>query len=92
MNLLVGKFSIFRNTESLKKRLGQFPEKLKIAIKSDPEFLQLSEKSYIGVVCGTKFPEKLRELSKSEGFIVVFPGGNRYKVEIPEELSKYRKL
>ncbi|RIA88512.1 hypothetical protein C1645_826242 [Glomus cerebriforme] len=70
---------------------SEFPEKLKIAIESDQEFLELSGKSYIGFVCSTKFPEKLRDLSKSKGFIAVFPSGNRYKVEIPEKLSTLMK-
>ncbi|PKC06149.1 hypothetical protein RhiirA5_419972 [Rhizophagus irregularis] len=75
--------------ESFTKRLSEFPKKLKIAIESDQEFLQLSGKSYVGVICGTKF---LEEFSKTKGFIVVYPSGDRHRVEIPGELSKTRKL
>ncbi|CAG8750607.1 14367_t:CDS:1, partial [Rhizophagus irregularis] len=45
-------------------------------------------KSYVGVICG-KF---LEEFSNTKGFIVVYPSGDRYRVEIPGELSKTRKL
>ncbi|RGB24751.1 hypothetical protein C1646_676140 [Rhizophagus diaphanus] len=44
-------------------------------------------KSYVEVVCGTKFPEELGGLSKTKGFIVVFPGGGRYKVKEKEFLQ-----
>ncbi|RGB42107.1 hypothetical protein C1646_593503, partial [Rhizophagus diaphanus] len=70
-----------KHIESLNKRLNEFPEKLQIAIQADPEFLELSGKFYAGVVCGAKFPEELRGLSMHKGLIVVYPGGDRYKVE-----------
>ena len=77
-------------SKNLVKQLNEFPNKLE-AIDS-AEFKQLVRKEYIGVVCGSLFPLKLRRKSMEEGLMVVFPGGNRYKVEAPQELNQPMQL
>ncbi|RIA94837.1 hypothetical protein C1645_817543 [Glomus cerebriforme] len=50
-------------------------------------FKQLLGKECIGVACSPFFPEKLKNKSINEiGLAVVYPGGNRFKVEVPENL------
>jgi len=47
----------------------------------------LLDKNYIGVACGSLFPEDLRRQSIEEfGLIVVYPSGDRFNVEMPEYL------
>ncbi len=66
------------------KRLKEFPKKLEET--KDLEFKQLSDKEYIGVACGSLFPEELRLQSVNElGLIIAYPGGDRYCVEVPEK-------
>ncbi|CAI2195337.1 9751_t:CDS:2, partial [Funneliformis geosporum] len=65
-------------------RLNEFPKKLEITDSS--EFKKLLGKQYVGVACGTFFTNELRSISKDKGLIVVFPSGNRYKAEMPQEL------
>jgi uncharacterized protein (AIM24 family) len=43
-------------------------------------------KQYVGVACGTYFIDELRSMSIDKGLVVVFPSGNRYKVEAPRGL------
>ncbi|CAG8553502.1 4318_t:CDS:2 [Diversispora eburnea] len=74
-----------KHVVNLINRLKDFPKKLETT--SDLEFKQLLGKQHIGVACRTKFPEELKSMARDElGLIVVFPGGGRYKVEMPKNL------
>ncbi|RHZ86671.1 hypothetical protein Glove_48g67 [Diversispora epigaea] len=74
------------HVNKLVNRLNEFSEKLKDT--ECLEFKKLLGKQYIGVACGSLFPEELRTQSMNKlGLIVVYPSGNRYKVEVPENLN-----
>ena len=87
---LTYKSCIQEHIENLVKRLNEFPNKLE-AIDS-AKFKKLVGKEFIGVACGSSFPLELRQKSMEEGLMVVFPGGNRYKVEAPQELNQPMQL
>ncbi|CAG8573416.1 952_t:CDS:2 [Paraglomus brasilianum] len=79
-----------KHMESLVNRVNEFPNKLEAT--DSAEFKQLVGKEYIGVACGSLFPLELRRKSMEEGLVVVFPSGNRYKVEAPQELNQSTQL
>ncbi|CAG8458463.1 11162_t:CDS:2 [Paraglomus brasilianum] len=76
--------------ESLVNRVNEFPNKLEAT--DSAEFKQLFGKEYIGVACSSLFPLELRRKSMEEGLVVVFPSGNRYKVEAPQEFNQSTRL
>jgi len=65
--------------------LTEFQEKVKET--DTPGFEKLRDKQCTGVACGSFFPEALRNKSINEfGLAVVYPSGDRYKVEVSEKL------
>jgi hypothetical protein len=83
---LTYKSCIQEHIGSLVDRVNEFPNKLEAT--DSAEFKQLVGKEYIGVACGSLlFPLELRRKSMEKGLVVVFPSGDRYKVEAPQELN-----
>ncbi|RIA92775.1 hypothetical protein C1645_691320 [Glomus cerebriforme] len=70
--------------ENLINRLSEFQNKLEIT--DSLEFKKLLGKQHVGVACGTLFTDELRSMSIDKGLMVVFPSGDRYKVEAPQGL------
>ncbi|CAI2176233.1 10196_t:CDS:2 [Funneliformis geosporum] len=79
-----------KHVEKILSRLNEFPNMLKAT--DSVKFKDLIGKQYIGIACGSLYPEKLRRMSIDKGLIVVFPSGNRYKVEAPHELMRAIKV
>lgn len=50
------------------------------------EYHKLLDKRPIGIICGVSFPQKFQDMAKDGGLIIVYPGGGRYKVKIPEDV------
>jgi hypothetical protein len=50
-------------------------------MRAQVEFLQVNK--FVGVLCGTFFPEDVRKTAQIFGFICVYPSGNWYGVESP---------
>ena len=80
---LTYKSCIQEHVEKLISRLNMFPDMLKVT--DSLKFKNLIGKEYIGIACGSLYPEELRRKSMNKGLMVVFPSGNRYKVEAPQE-------
>lgn len=81
---------IQEHIENFIDRVNEFPKKLEIT--DSFAFKELLGKQYVGVVCGTLFTDELRSMSMDKGLIVVFPSGNRYKVEAPKGLMSTVKF
>ncbi|CAI2166123.1 11210_t:CDS:2 [Funneliformis geosporum] len=79
-----------KHIKSLIDRLYEFETNLKIT--DSLEFKRLMGKQYVGVACGTLFTDELRSESMNKGLVVVYPCGNRYKVEAPQELMNKVKV
>jgi hypothetical protein len=78
---LTHKPCIQEHIENLISRLSEFQYKLEITDSS--EFKKLLGKKHIGIACGMLFTDELRSMAMDKGLMVVFPSGNRYKVEAP---------
>lgn len=76
--------------KSLIDQLCEFETNLKIT--DSLEFKKLMGKQYVGVACGTLFADELRSESMNKGLVVVYPSGNRYKVEAPQGLMDKVKV
>jgi hypothetical protein len=50
-------------------------------MRAQVEFRQVNK--FVGVLCGTFFPEDVRKTAQIFGFICVYPSGNWYGVESP---------
>ena len=68
-----------KQVNKLPARIRKFKE---FQANAQPEFRNVTK--YVGVLCGTLFPEDIRKIAHL-GFICVYPSGYRYDVKKPED-------
>ncbi|OAJ42963.1 hypothetical protein BDEG_26349 [Batrachochytrium dendrobatidis JEL423] len=69
-----------KQVNKLPARIRKFKE---FQANAQPEFRNVTK--YVGVLCGTLFPEDIRKIAQLFGFICVYPSGYRYDVKKPED-------
>ncbi|EGF76724.1 hypothetical protein BATDEDRAFT_92498 [Batrachochytrium dendrobatidis JAM81] len=68
-----------KQVNKLPARIRKFKE---FQANAQPEFRNVTK--YVGVLCGTLFPEDIRKIAHL-GFICVYPSGYCYDVKKPED-------
>ncbi|GBB92073.1 hypothetical protein RclHR1_01960023 [Rhizophagus clarus] len=74
------------NSEYLNNFIDEIEELKKLKSQRVNIETELLIRRPVGVVCGVNFPQQLRNVAKNKGLVVVYPGGGRYKVKIPNEI------
>ncbi|KAJ1504967.1 hypothetical protein HMI55_001792 [Coelomomyces lativittatus] len=70
----------FEHVNKFPARIQKFKE---FQTNAQPEFRNITK--YVGVLCGTLFPDLVRDYAHKYGFICVYPSGHRYNVKNPPD-------